>query len=132
MCFRYSSAVVAPMTWISPRERGGFRMEAASMEPSAEPAPMTVCDLVDEEDVLLGLLELLHDLLHALLELAAVLGAGDEAREVERPDLASAKDVGHVAGGDELGEPLDDRGLAHARVAEDERVVLLAAREDSA
>ena len=42
MCLRYSSAVVAPMTWISPRESGGFRMEAASMEPSAEPAPMTV------------------------------------------------------------------------------------------
>ena len=43
MCLRYSSAVVAPMTWISPRLRGGFRMLAASMEPSAEPAPMMVC-----------------------------------------------------------------------------------------
>ena len=42
MCLRYSSTVVAPMTWISPRDRGGFRMEAASMEPSAEPAPMMV------------------------------------------------------------------------------------------
>ncbi len=41
-CLRYSSAVVAPITWISPRDRGGLRMEAASMEPSAEPAPMTV------------------------------------------------------------------------------------------
>ena len=42
MCLRNSSAVVAPMTWISPRERGGLRMEAASIEPSAEPAPITV------------------------------------------------------------------------------------------
>ena len=40
--FRYSSRVVAPMTWISPRERAGFRMFAASMAPSAEPAPTMV------------------------------------------------------------------------------------------
>ena len=87
-------------------------------------------DLVDEQDVLGRLLELAHDLLHALLELAAVLGPGDEAREVERPDLLAAQDVRHVAPGDELGEALHDGGLAHARVAQDERVVLLAARED--
>ena len=35
--------VVAPITWISPRDSGGFKMAAASMEPSAEPAPMSVC-----------------------------------------------------------------------------------------
>ena len=49
-CLRYSSMVVAPITWISPRDSGGFRMAAASMEPSAEPAPMMRVDLVDEED----------------------------------------------------------------------------------
>ena len=42
-CLRYSSMVVAPITWISPRDSGGFKMAAASMEPSAEPAPMSVC-----------------------------------------------------------------------------------------
>ena len=41
-CLRNSSRVVAPMIWISPRDSGGFRMAAASMEPSAEPAPMMV------------------------------------------------------------------------------------------
>jgi hypothetical protein len=35
--------VVAPMHWISPRERAGLRMLAASSEPSAEPAPTRVC-----------------------------------------------------------------------------------------
>ena len=39
MNLRYSVKVVAPMTWISPRERAGFRMLAAFMLPSASPAP---------------------------------------------------------------------------------------------
>mmetsp|Transcript_26514 Transcript_26514/g.45674 ORF Transcript_26514/g.45674 Transcript_26514/m.45674 type:complete len:260 (-) Transcript_26514:1162-1941(-) len=42
MCFRYSSMVVAPMHCISPRARAGFRMLAASMAPSAAPAPTRV------------------------------------------------------------------------------------------
>src|SRR6266849_5599996 len=40
---RYSPGVVAPMHWISPRLSAGFRMLAASSEPSAEPAPTSVC-----------------------------------------------------------------------------------------
>ena len=42
MYFRYSSIVVAPMSWISPRAKEGFRMLEASMAPSAPPAPMIV------------------------------------------------------------------------------------------
>ena len=41
-CLRYSSRVVAPMVWSSPRASIGFRMEAASMAPSAAPAPTRV------------------------------------------------------------------------------------------
>src|SRR5277367_6044743 len=40
---RYSPGVVAPMHWISPRDNAGFRMLAASSEPSADPAPTRVC-----------------------------------------------------------------------------------------
>ena len=40
---RYSSRVVAPTTWISPRLRAGLRMLAASMAPSADPAPTMLC-----------------------------------------------------------------------------------------
>src|SRR5207247_762187 len=43
MCLRYSSRVVAPMHWISPRESAGFSMLDASMDPSAAPAPTRVC-----------------------------------------------------------------------------------------
>ncbi len=43
MFLRYSSMVVAAMTCSSPRARAGLRMLAASMPPSAEPAPTSVC-----------------------------------------------------------------------------------------
>ncbi len=39
---RYSSSVVAPMHWSSPRDRAGLRMLLASMAPSAAPAPTRV------------------------------------------------------------------------------------------
>ncbi len=39
---RYSSRVVAPMHWISPRASAGLSMLAASIEPCAFPAPTIV------------------------------------------------------------------------------------------
>mmetsp|Transcript_2812 Transcript_2812/g.7161 ORF Transcript_2812/g.7161 Transcript_2812/m.7161 type:complete len:306 (+) Transcript_2812:1759-2676(+) len=39
MCFRYSSMVVAPMTWSSPRDSAGFKMLAASIAPPLSPPP---------------------------------------------------------------------------------------------
>ena len=86
--------------------------------------------LVDEEDDLaLGLLDLLEHGLETLLELAAVLGAGDQGADVERDHAAVAKGLGDVAVDDPLGEALDDRGLADAGLADQHRVVLGAARE---
>ena len=41
--FRYSANVVAPSICSSPRPRAGFKMLAASMAPSAAPAPTMVC-----------------------------------------------------------------------------------------
>ena len=40
---RYSSRVVAPMQWSSPRASMGFSRFPASMEPSVFPAPTMVC-----------------------------------------------------------------------------------------
>ena len=86
--------------------------------------------LVDEEDDLaLGVLDLLEDGLDPLLELAAVLRAGEERADVERPDALALQALGDVAGDDPLREALDDRGLPHSGVADQHRVVLRAARE---
>ena len=81
--------------------------------------------LVDEQDDLaLGVLDLLEDGLQALLELAAELGAGDERAEVERDDPLVLEALGHVAADDPLGEALDDGRLADAGLADEDRVVL--------
>jgi len=42
--FRYSSSVVAPIHWSSPRESAGFNIFEASTAPCEAPAPTTVCN----------------------------------------------------------------------------------------
>ncbi len=87
-------------------------------------------DLVDEEDRARLLLDLREHALQALLEIAAVLGAGDQRAEVEREHHAVGEHVGHLALDDEPREALDQRSLADAGFADVERVVLAAAAED--
>ena len=89
-----------------------------------------IVELVDEQDDVAALGDLLHHLLQALLELAAVLRAGDERRQVERVDLLVLQQVRHLVRADARGEALDDGGLADARLADQHRVVLRAARQD--
>ena len=115
----------------SPRASIGFSMLPASIAPSAAPGADDRVQLVDEQqDPPLGRLDLLQHGLQALLELAAVLGAGHERAHVEREDGLVLQPLGHVAAHDALGEALDDRGLADAGVADEHRVVLGLARED--
>ena len=86
--------------------------------------------LVDEEDdVALGVLDLGEDGLEPLLELAAVLRAGEQRADVERPDALALQALRHVAGDDALGQALGDRRLPDARLADQHRVVLRPARE---
>ncbi len=87
-------------------------------------------DLVDEDDDVLILFELFDDAFESLFELAAVLRAGDDQREVEREDALVGDEERHVAVDDALREPFDDGGLADAWLAEEDRIVLRAARED--
>src|SRR5262249_26877243 len=84
--------------------------------------------LVDEQDDVAALGDLLHHLLQALLELAAVLRAGDQRREVEGVDLLALQEVRHLVRADPRREALDDGRLADARLCDQHRVVLRAAR----
>src|SRR5256886_9063951 len=66
--------------------------------------------------------------LHAPLPIS--LRAGDHPRHVERHQALAGERLGHIVVDDPLGDALHDRGLADAGVAEQDRVVLRAARED--
>jgi len=72
----------------------------------------------------------LHDGLEALLELAAVLGAGDDQGKVESQDALVSQERWNLAVGDALGQTLDDGSLADAGFADQHRIVLGAAAED--
>ena len=89
-----------------------------------------VVELVDEQDDVAALGDLLHHLLQALLELAAVLRARDQRGQVERVDLLALQELGDVPARDPRGQALDDGGLADAGLADQHGVVLLPARED--
>ncbi len=102
-------------------------MLAASIAPSAAPAPDEGVDLVDEQDDVAAGADLLEDLLQALLEVTAVAGAGDERAEVERVELLVLEGLGHVPAHDVLREALDDGRLADAGLPDEDRVVLGAA-----
>jgi hypothetical protein len=96
------------------------RVAAARLAPGADQH----VDLVDEQDHAPAPRDLLEQALDALLQLAAVASAGQQAPHVERAHRVVGQVLGHVSGGDALGQSLDDGGLAHARLADQERVVL--------
>ena len=89
-----------------------------------------VMQLVDKEDDVATQRDLLHHLLQALLELAAILRTGHESRQVERVDLLILEQIRDLTTGDALGEPLDDGRLADAWLADQHGVVLHAADEN--
>src|SRR5438876_2972143 len=86
--------------------------------------------LVDEEHHLATGPDFIEDLLQALFELAAVLGAGDERAHVEREHPLAAQRLGDVAEHDLLGQAFGNRSLADAGLADQRRVVLGPAGQD--
>jgi hypothetical protein len=80
--------------------------------------------LVDEQDDVAAGADLLQDLLEALLEVTAVARPGHQRAEVEGVHLLALEGLGHLALDDGLRQPLDDGGLAHAGLADQDRVVL--------
>ena len=87
-------------------------------------------DLVDEEDGVLLLQQRGDDRLQPLLELAAVFRPGQHRAHVERVDLRVLQHLGDFVALDLQRQPLGDGGLADARLADEERVVLPPPAED--
>ncbi len=75
-------------------------------------------------------LELLHDALQAFLEVAPITRAREQGPHVEREDRGVRQNLGHLLLVDLAREAFSDGGLAHARIADQQRVVLLAPAEN--
>ena len=81
--------------------------------------------LVDEQDdAAFGRSDLLQHGLQPLLELAAILGARDQRAQIERQQPLVFQALRHVAIENPQRQPLDDRGLADAGLADQHRIVL--------
>ena len=94
------------------------------------PRPHDGVELVDEDDELaVRVGQLLEDGLETLLELAAVLGAGQHGADVQRHQRLVAQPLRYVAVHDALRQPLRDGRLPHPRLADEHGVVLGAAAE---
>ena len=74
-------------------------------------------ELVDEQDQVGVRLGFLDDGLEALLEVAAVFGAGHHRSDVQRQDALLRQGGGNVPGGDPKGDALHNGRLAHAGLA---------------
>ena len=88
-------------------------------------------DLVDErDDLAVRVLDLVEHALEALLEFAAVLGAGHHGAQVQRDQLLVLQGARHVAGHDALRQAFHDGGFADAGLADQHRVVFGAPAQD--
>ena len=87
-------------------------------------------DLVDEQDNLAVVLHFLDAFLQALFEFTAKLAARHQRGHIQRDNALATQQIGHLIRHDELGQSFHHGGFAHARLAQQQRVVLLATRQD--
>ena len=88
--------------------------------------------LIDEEDDLaLGLLDLVEDALQAFLELAAVFGTCDQRTHVQTEHGMILQVFGHISAFDPLRQPLGDGGLTDTGLTDQHGVVLAFAGQDT-
>ena len=86
-------------------------------------------DLVDEEDRLLVVLDLLHHLFQPLFEIAAIARAGQQRTHVEGKNRCVREHFRHFVFDDLARQAFGNRRLADARIADHQRIVLVAAAE---
>ena len=87
-------------------------------------------DLVDEQDAVRIVLQLLEHGFQALFEVTAVFGTGQQGAHVQRIHDGILQDFRHIALRDAIGQAFGDGRLAHARLADEQRIVLAAAAQD--
>ncbi|OQB37319.1 MAG: hypothetical protein BWY06_02423 [Candidatus Latescibacteria bacterium ADurb.Bin168] len=93
--------------------------------------PHNRVQLVDEEnDLTFRRFNFLEHRFEAFLKLAPEFRSGDHGTKVQRNHPASLEGVGDLAGDNALRKPFHNSRFPHARIADQDRVVFPAARED--
>jgi hypothetical protein len=106
-------------------EQVGRVQRAAGRRPGADQG----VDLVDEQNRVRVVLERLEHRFQALLEIAAILGAGEQGAHVQRVNIGFAEDFRHIAFDHLARQALGDGGLADAGLADQQRIVLAPAAQ---
>ena len=103
----------------------GFKHVARVHGPFDGTRPDDGVDLIDEgDDLTVGALDLIENGLETLLEFATVFAASHHRAQIEGDQSLPLQGGGHVAGHDTLSQALDHGRLAHAGLADKDRVVL--------
>ena len=131
ICCLYSAQVVAAMVRNSPRASAGFRRLAASPVPAAPPAPIRVCAssmnrMTGVSDACTSSITAFSRFSNSPLTLAPACISPTSSMRT----LIALQRRRHVALGDAQREALDDRGLADAGLAGQDRIVLPAPHQD--
>ena len=109
---------------VAPRQ-GRLEQVRGVHRPFGLAGPDERVQLVDEEnDLARRRIDVRKHGLQPLLEFAAVFCAGDKRSHVKRHDPLRLEALGNVAPEDPDREPLGNRGLADARIADENRIVL--------
>ena len=87
-------------------------------------------DFVNEQDGLGALAQGLEQRLEAFLEVTPVLGARQQGTQVQGVDHGFRENIGDFAIDNALGQTFGDGGLANARLAHQQRVVLAPAHQN--
>ncbi len=86
-------------------------------------------ELIDEENDILGLLQLVHHGLHPFLELASIFRAGHQGGEIEGDHPLAVEDPRNFLLDDPERQAFGNGGLPHAGLPDQHRVVLFAAAQ---
>src|ERR1700733_13432176 len=115
---RYSSKVVAPTQCSSPRAKAGLIRCEASMAPSALPAPTKVC------------ISSMNRMISPLAPITSFSTPFSRSSNSPRNLAPAISEPTSSAIDDAQRQPFSDGGLAHARLADQHRIVLGAAGQD--
>jgi len=86
-------------------------------------------DFVNEEHRFRAFLHGVHEPLHAVLKVAAILRAGHEPPHGKRTDDPLLQNIRHFPGNNAACDTFRDRGLADPRLTDQQRIILSAAAE---